>query len=97
MPQSRVTVFDRAEDAEFTAVTTVDGGLAATHLLPSGQTDNPSDRRQGLAIAFDCESCGEGIELTLAQHKGISVAAWRYRERGYHRHWVEVTEDDPPC
>ena len=49
--QGRVTVFDRNEDAEMTAVTTVAGCFAATSLLPSGQIDNPSSRRQGLAVA----------------------------------------------
>jgi hypothetical protein len=75
--QARVTVFDREEDAELTAVTTVAAGLAATHLLPSDQIANPSRRRQGLAIAFDCEGCADGIELTIAQHKGTTVFAWR--------------------
>ena len=42
--QGRVTVFDRSEDAEMTVVTTVDRGLASTHLLPNPIT-NPSARR----------------------------------------------------
>ena len=79
--QGRVTVFDRKEDGELTTVTTVAGGLAATHLLPSDQVANPSGRRHGLAIAFDCEGCGDGIELTIAQHKGNTVFTWRFKER----------------
>lgn len=78
MHQGRVTVFDRSEDAEYTAVTTVDCGLSATHLLPSGETDNPSSRRQGMSIAFECELCEGGIELTIAQHKGHTHVGWRY-------------------
>lgn len=78
--QGRVTVFDRKEDGEMTAVTTVAGGLTATHLLPSNGVANPSGRRHGLAIAFDCEGCGDGIELTIAQHKGLTAFAWRFNE-----------------
>lgn len=33
---------------------------------------NPSSRRQGLAVWFECESCGDGIRLTIAQHKGTT-------------------------
>jgi hypothetical protein len=61
-------------------VTTVAGGLAATHLQPSNQVANPSGRRHGLAIAFDCEGCGDEIELTIAQHKGLTAFAWRFKE-----------------
>lgn len=65
--QGRVTVFDRAEDAKVTAVTTVEGGLAATHLRPSDEVANPSSGRHGLALAFECEGCVGGLELTIAR------------------------------
>lgn len=74
----RVTVFDRSEDDELTAVTTVDAGLSAVHLRPSTEVRNPSGRRSGIAIAFDCEGCGNGIELTIAQHEGVTTLAWRF-------------------
>jgi uncharacterized protein (DUF983 family) len=77
--QGQVTVFDRNEDAKTTAVTTVADGVATTRLLPSDQTGNPSMRRHGLAIAFYCESCGNNFELTIAQHKGTTPVAWRFR------------------
>jgi hypothetical protein len=79
--QGRVTVFDRHEDAELTAVTTIAGGLAATHLQPSNQVANPSGRRHGLASAFGCENCDGDIELTIAQHKGLTAFAWRFKEQ----------------
>jgi hypothetical protein len=79
--QGRVTVFDREEGAELTPVTTVAGGLAATHLRPSSEVGNPSGRRHGLAIAFDCEGCGGDLELTLAQEKGVTEVVWRFAER----------------
>jgi hypothetical protein len=72
-----VTAFDRNEDAEMTVVTTIVNGFAETRLLPSGQVGNPSGRRHGLAIAFACEGCGDDLELTVAQHKGKTLFAWR--------------------
>ena len=65
-----VTVFDRWEDAEVTAVTTVGAGMSATHLRPTNEVANPSARHDGIAVAFECEMCGGDIELTMAQHKG---------------------------
>jgi hypothetical protein len=38
---------------------------------------NPSERRQGLAIAFSCEDCDAKLELTIAQHKGNTIVEWR--------------------
>jgi hypothetical protein len=41
-----------------------------------GATDgNPSDRRQGLTIAFTCEQ-GCTANLTVIQHKGNTVIEW---------------------
>lgn len=77
----RVTVFDRGEDDELTTVTTVAAGMSASHLRPSTGAGNPSGRRDGIAIAFDCEECGAGIELTLAQHKGVTALAWRFEPK----------------
>lgn len=37
---------------------------------------NPSRRRQGLAILFECEQCGLA-ELTIYQHKGNTFSEWR--------------------
>lgn len=73
----RVIVFDRdREDAETVNRVTIHNGLAATHVVPSSGR-NPSSRRGGVVIEFDCEGCGPGIELTLAQHKGNTAIAWR--------------------
>jgi hypothetical protein len=41
---------------------------------------NPSARRNGIAIAFECEHCDARLELTIAQHKGATLVEWRYRE-----------------
>ncbi|MBV8775541.1 MAG: hypothetical protein JO166_24915, partial [Deltaproteobacteria bacterium] len=81
----RITVYDRGEDAEMTSVTTACDGLSATHLLPSREVANPSARRDGMAILFECEACSVDlyrsspvIELTIAQHKGITLLGWRF-------------------
>jgi hypothetical protein len=62
-----VTVYSREEDGVAT-VTTINGGIAG---------ENPSDRRDGIAIRFTCELCPADIELTIAQHKGHTLLAWR--------------------
>jgi hypothetical protein len=72
-----VTVYERKrEDDVATMVSTVEDGLVG-----SGAVDNPpnpSRRRSGLAIDFDCEECGDGIQLTVAQHKGLTLVCWRF-------------------
>jgi hypothetical protein len=73
----RVSVFDRGEDEAVTHLTVVENGLSATHLVKSG-IENPSDRRHGIAIAFECEECSGLLELTLSQHKGNTYLGWRY-------------------
>ena len=78
---SKITVYDRTEDQKVTTVTVVHDGVSATHLSPSDEVANPSPRRHGVAIAFACETCGEGIELTISQHKGNSNLAWRFAAR----------------
>ncbi len=68
---SKVTTFNREEDEEIVVVTTVEGNSTITSALPNESTDNPSSRRDGLAIRFWCENCGgqsddDIIELTIA-------------------------------
>ena len=70
-----VTVFDRSEDAETTTVTTIDGAVSMAS-MPSRESANPSSRRDGIAIQFECEVCGP-MELTIAQHKGRELLEWR--------------------
>jgi hypothetical protein len=54
-----------------------------TEIVPSDRARNPSSRRSGMAILFECEQCGGGtdadrIELTIAQHKGSTEVGWRF-------------------
>lgn len=52
-------------------------------IVPSDCSQNPSSRRNGLAIRFICEQCGGGtadnrIELTVGQHTGTTEIGWRF-------------------
>lgn len=78
-----VTTFNRSEDVETVIVSATDGKTTKTNVLPNENSGNPSSRRDGLAIRFWCEHCGgqstdELMELTLAQHKGVTLLEWRY-------------------
>jgi hypothetical protein len=75
----QIIAYDRGEDAALTKVTTVYNGIAGTALLPSAIAGNPSSRRDGVVIEFACEQCGDGPSLTIAQHKGDTLIAWRIR------------------
>ena len=43
---------------------------------------NPSDRRDGMTIAFSCEGCGGGINLKIVQHKGTTYCTFDKRPVG---------------
>ena len=73
----RVTVYARREDEPLVTITEVNNGVAHTKELDSRRSGNPSFRRDGVAICFECEFCGRTSELTIAQHKGQSLLAWR--------------------
>lgn len=73
--QRVVTVYDRSEDENTVLETTVSKGR--TTVARTSGVSNPSDRRQGLSIRFYCEGCGLPVELTLAQHKGVTRISWR--------------------
>ena len=77
--QRAVDVFIRAaeDSAGGTAVTHRDAGFSA--FLPMSQ--NPSSRRDGIRIAFDCEACHledrwDPLFLTIVQHKGETLVEW---------------------
>jgi len=37
---------------------------------------NPSKRRDGIRIAFECEACGPVQPLVIYQHKGETFVEW---------------------
>ena len=77
-----VTVYDRVydgrENAADTKQTRVAAGKATTMVLPSKVCRNPSNRRDGIVVAFWCEDCSALSELTIAQHKGYTLTSWRF-------------------
>ena len=71
-----VIVYDRAsEDAPSYAIVVDREGALLTEGAEA--TRNPSSRRHGVAIRFECENCDTVSELTLAQHKGCTHLEWR--------------------
>jgi hypothetical protein len=75
----RVEVFERREDAEFINKTAVAGKFTSCGYRPNEGSGNPSSRRNGILIHFYCESCGDGLVLAIAQHKGSTVLSWAIR------------------
>lgn len=72
-----MTVYSRPEDGARTTEVTISGKRIRGATTPSAGSRNPSSRRDGLAIRFECECCGGGMELTIAQHKGATLLEWR--------------------
>lgn len=82
MHSGRVIVYHRREDEKQTLTTVVNGGQTRVSLVGSHETRNPSSRRHGIAIAFECEGCDATPELTLEQHKGVTYTRWRNANGG---------------
>ena len=70
-----VTVWDREEDAKYTRLTSVaNGNVKQSEEL--SEVVNPSLRRDAITIYFDCENCGDGLALSIIQHKGTTYTEW---------------------
>ena len=87
--QRNVTIFHRGEDGDSVTVIAQDGDKVETSKFPNDDTCNPSPRRHGLIIEFECESCsqlwgddgeapkiGELQRLAIFQHKGNTFMEW---------------------
>jgi hypothetical protein len=89
--QRDVTIFHRGEDGDNVTVIAQDGDKVETSKFPNDDTCNPSPRRHGLIIEFECESCsydfnntkiGESPKpignqrLAIYQHKGCTYMEW---------------------
>ncbi len=70
MHQSKIEIFDRAEDDKQGNHVVVEGDNISVDRSMIG---NPSARRQGLRIFFSCEGCNEEPKLAVTQHKGQTV------------------------
>jgi hypothetical protein len=86
----RVTVFHRIEDDEVITQTVVTGPTATVEAVPNSRTTNPSSRRDGIEIEFQCELChweknsdfaNQRMFLRIAQHKGKTLLEWRFEDR----------------
>lgn len=40
---------------------------------------NPSPRRHGISISFECEQCGDEPILNIYQHKGTTYMEWEVK------------------
>ena len=69
----RVEVFERPEDASTGFHVHVDG--QRVH-IDTDLAGNPSRRRTGIKIAFECELCGTNGTLSFVQHKGNTFVEW---------------------
>ncbi len=71
-----IKIFNRdGEDDNIGTYTEIASNTVQTYrLLPKG---NPSGRRDGLTIRFNCEQCGPNVAtLCIAQHKGATLMYW---------------------
>jgi len=78
-----VYVFNRPkEDWERGLILSVNGEAVNLHSGGDVQTDNPSERRNGVLIGFWCEICQAGLDgqpmlyLAIGQHKGQTEISW---------------------
>ena len=80
------TIFERSEDESLTTVIAQNGRTAQVSDFPSDDTCNPSSRRNGVVIEFECEHChhdnSEELNslplhrLAVIQHKGNTFMEW---------------------
>ena len=71
-----VKVFNRDREDELTGFYTEirDTKIETRRNIPAG---NPSSRRDGVVINFNCEQCGSNVgNLCVAQHKGSTFVYW---------------------
>ncbi len=73
--QTSCTTFWReSEDADSGKIVTTSHQsiVENSHLMSS----NPSNRRDGIVIRFECEQCAAGPMLSIKQHKGTTYIGW---------------------
>ncbi len=81
--QISTEVYFRGEDAvrgikttafRFVSEGRVESGVEAS--TGASQENNPSPRRDGIAIRFECEGCDAEPVLLIKQHKGLTELRW---------------------
>ncbi|MHC1792150.1 hypothetical protein [Solidesulfovibrio sp.] len=76
MHHVQVEVFTRKEDSDrgdYVKARQDTSQLSTSVIHPPG---NPSSRRSGIAIEFECFACGKHSRLGIAQHKGQTFFSW---------------------
>ena len=80
---SGIYVFDREEDSETGNAVLIDGigdwtrkSFRIIHTEDATMIFNPSPRRGGILIEFDCECCKACPQLSIYQHKGTTLIEW---------------------
>jgi ribosomal protein S27AE len=74
----------RREDSDAGITVAIDTGCeyvdeaetGKVNILPNAERGNPSNRRDGVRIALQCEECGDEHWMTVAQHKGNTILRW---------------------
>lgn len=81
--QKRVEIFSRGEDQEKVLRTTVNciSQHTVTEVVENRKSGNPSQRRDGIRILFECEECNYNpprpyFYLNVSQHKGYTFLSW---------------------
>lgn len=82
-----VRMYERSEDQPTVTLIETYGDRVKVTPRVSSDRANPSSRRHGMVVMFDCELCNspEGeedrIELRFAQHKGSTEVSWFFTHR----------------
>lgn len=71
--QKKVSTFWRVEDAE-RGIRVVSQFVHT--LVDKEMHGNPSPRRDGILIDFECEHCDAEPRLSIFQHKGTTIVKW---------------------
>lgn len=78
LSQRRIEVFERVEDEQLGTHVSIDGQDVHINRSLEG---NPSIRRHGLIIHFNCEECPADIRMKVYQHKGNTFVGMEYDDK----------------
>lgn len=79
--QGIVEVYNRPEDSDTVRCSIVGEENIFSAMVDNNTSNNPSSRRSGMLIHFDCEYCdGLDLKLNIAQHKGFTLMHWEYND-----------------
>ena len=73
--QEKTEVFERGEDSPTGLHVNIQDGAAKVDQIITG---NPSPRRHGLTVHFNCETCDSAVQMVVYQHKGNTFVGMFY-------------------